>query len=251
MALLPTNPKSLAERQAERKIAQDNVFLREVDDALREDDAARLLRRYGRPVGVAVVAGLVSLAGWLWYDNHRASVAGEHGEQFVVALDQLEGGRGDLADKSFAKLATDGGPGYGAAARLMQAGLALQAGKRDDAVKLYAAVATDSAAPKAYRDLAVIREVTAQFDNMPPQQVIDRLKPFAVPGNPWFGSAGELVAIAYLKQGKGDLAGPLFAAIAKDKDVPDTLRRRSRQLAAQQGIDAIEDPTAAVQLSAQ
>ncbi|MFX8339355.1 hypothetical protein ABTL37_19245, partial [Acinetobacter baumannii] len=68
MALFPTNPKSPADRQADRKAAQDNVFLREVDDALREDDLARLLRRYGRPVGAAVVAGLVGLAGWLWYD---------------------------------------------------------------------------------------------------------------------------------------------------------------------------------------
>lgn len=243
LALFPTNPKSPADRQADRKAAQDNVFLREVDDALREDDLARLLRRYGRPVGAAVVAGLVGLAGWLWYDSHRAAVAGEHGEQFVIALDQLEGGRGDLADKAFAKLASDGGPGYGAAARLMQAGLALQAGKRADAVRLYAAVAADSAAPKAYRDLATIREVTARFDDMPAQQVVDRLKPYAVPGNPWFGSAGELVGIAYMKQGHGDLAGPLFAAIAKDKDVPDTVRRRARQLAAQLGIDAEEPVT--------
>ena len=29
-----------------------------------------------------------------------------------------------------------------------------------------------------------------------PQRVIDRLKPLATPGNPWFGSAGELVAMA-------------------------------------------------------
>lgn len=251
MALLPTNPKSLAERQAEQKATQDTVFLREVDDALREDDFARLLRRYGRPVGISIAAGLVALAGWLWYDNHVQAQAGERGEKFVVALDQLEGGRGDLADKSFAELAKDGGPGYAAAARLMQAGLAVQAGKRADAAKIYSTVAADSAAPKAFRDLATVREMTVRFDDVPPQQVIDRLKPFAQPGNPWFGSAGELVAIAYLKQGKADLAGPLFAAIAKDKAVPDTARRRARQLAAQLGIDAIEDPAAAVQLSAQ
>ena len=74
-----------------------------------------------------------------------------------------------------------------------------------------------------------------------PQTVVDRLKPLATPGNPWFGSAGELVAMAYMKQGKEELAGPLFAAIAKDDDVPQTLRSRARQLAGLLGYDAVED----------
>ena len=71
--------------------------------------------------------------------------------------------------------------------------------------------------------------------------MVDRLKPLATPGNPWFGSAGELVAMAYLKQGKKDLAGPLFAAIAKDEDVPQSLRSRTRQLAGLLGYDAVVD----------
>ena len=71
--------------------------------------------------------------------------------------------------------------------------------------------------------------------------MIDRLKPLAVPGNPWFGSAGELVGMAYLKQNNTALAGPLFAAIARDKDAPETLRNRVRQLAGLLGVDAIDD----------
>ncbi|MFN5780541.1 MAG: hypothetical protein ACK44O_13885, partial [Novosphingobium sp.] len=73
------------------------------------------------------------------------------------------------------------------------------------------------------------------------QQVIDRLKPLAVPGNAWFGSAGELVGMAYLKLGKPDQAGPLFAAIGKNTDVPHTLRSRMRQVAGQLGYDAGTD----------
>jgi hypothetical protein len=71
--------------------------------------------------------------------------------------------------------------------------------------------------------------------------VIARLKPLAEPGNPWFGNAGELVGIAYMKQGHNDLAGPLFAAISRDKDAPVSLRRRARQMAGLLGVDAIDD----------
>ncbi len=70
---------------------------------------------------------------------------------------------------------------------------------------------------------------------MKPDDVIARLKPLAKPGNPWFGSAGELVAMAYLKQGKRDLAGPLFASIAKDENAPKSMRSRARQMAGMLG----------------
>jgi hypothetical protein len=63
----------------------------------------------------------------------------------------------------------------------------------------------------------------------------------AAPGNPWFGSAGELVGLAYLKQGRKDLAGPLFASIAKDTDVPQSLQTRARQMAGVLGYDAVTD----------
>jgi hypothetical protein len=76
---------------------------------------------------------------------------------------------------------------------------------------------------------------------MGPHDVIARLKPMAAPGNPWFGSAGELVALAYLKQGRKDLAGPLFASIAKDKDVPQSLQSRARHMAGVLGYDAVTD----------
>ena len=124
---------------------------------------------------------------------------------------------------------------------LTQAGIALQQGQRDEAAKLYQQVADDGGAPKAYRDLASIRAVAANYEALEPQAVIVRLKPLATPGNPWFGSAGEIVAMAYMDQNRTDLAGPLFAQIAKEEDVPQTLRSRARQIAGLLGVDAVED----------
>ena len=67
------------------------------------------------------------------------------------------------------------------------------------------------------------------------------MKPLAEPGKPWFGSAGELLGLAYIKQGNNTLAGPLFAAISRDKTAPESLRRRTRQMAGLLGVDAIDD----------
>ena len=96
-------------------------------------------------------------------------------------------------------------------------------------------------APAAMRDMARIREVTTNYDDRKPEEIIARLKDLAVPGNAFFGSAGELVAIAHLEAGDKDKAGALFSSMAKDEDLPDTLRTRSRQMAGLLGVDAIED----------
>ena len=238
MALPPDKKPSTAEQRA---LAQQDVFMREVDDALREDQLKDALQRHGRLAIALLIGLLVALGGWLWWREHQQAVAGEAGEKLIVALDQVEAGRLTSGYADLEPLAKDGPEGARAAARLMQAGIALEQGNRAQAAKLFAEVAADGGTPRPYRDVATIREVATTFDTLPPATVIARLKPLAVPGNPWFGSAGELVGAAYLKQGRNDLAGALFAQIAKDETVPATLRARTRQLAGLLGVDAIED----------
>ena len=240
MNLRPTNPQSHADKLAERDAVQQDAFLREVDDALREDQFMRLMRRYGRPVGAGVAAGLALLAGGLVWNSHRTEKIDQRGETLTTALDQVEGNRLADANGQLGAL-TDTGDGSGAAARLIQAGIALKQGKKADAVKLFEAVAADSSAPRPYRDLATVRSVATNFDAIQPEAVVTRLKPLAVPGNPWFAAAGELVALAHARSGRLDLAGPLLGAIAKDKDAPESARARARQLAGQFGFDAVDD----------
>lgn|GEM_PF-173720 len=236
LALTPKNPITTSERMAERRAAQEQVFLREVDDAMREDNAARLFRRYGLPVGAVVVAALAALGGWMAWNSHVEAETGRKGEAMIIALDQVEAGRWDSARTSLDQIAAQGSAGYAASARLVSGGMALDRKKPEDAARIFASVAADTRVPQAYRDLATIREVSVKFDTMAPQAVIDRLKPLAVPGGPWFGSAGELVAVAYLKSGRKAEAGALFAAMAKDTAVPPSLRRRAGQLAAELGV---------------
>ena len=237
MALFSKNSGSPADRTAERRAAQEQVFLREVDDALREDDTIAMFRRYGRPLAAAIVLALAGLGGWMLWTNHQDQVAGEHGEAMTVALDQTEAGRFDDAKAGLDRVVATGGPGYGAAARLVEGGIAVDRRKPDDAAKIFDAVAADPGAPQIYRDLATVRSVAARFDTMAPQVVIDRLKPLTVPGNAWFGSAGELTVMALLKAGRTADAIALLVEMAKDKDVPDSLRRRARQMAMQMGVD--------------
>tara|TARA_R110002051_G_scaffold128205_2_gene201813 strand:+ start:5438 stop:6208 length:771 start_codon:yes stop_codon:yes gene_type:complete len=225
------------EQQPDR---QEQVFLREVDEAVREDQLKTLATRYGIWIFAAVIIGLGSLAGWIFYQNNQGEKSGLRSEEYIAAIDSVRQNNLDGAAKALEPLMDAEQPGYRAAAQLLQANIAMEKKNPKKAIEGYAKVAADDSLPKPFRDLALIRQTTAEFDLLKPQQVIDRLKPLAVPGNAWFGSAGEMVAISYLNMGKSDLAGPLFAQLAKDDNVPPTIRSRALQMAGVEGIDAVE-----------
>jgi hypothetical protein len=241
LALTPRDPDSGSDKKKKIEDARQDVFMREVDEALRQDELAGFFERYGKPLIAAVVLGLAAFGGYLWWQDDQLQKAQKRGEDFIIALDDIEANRLAEADAKLNALASEGSSGSAVSAKLLRAGIALEQERTKDAVRLYAEVAADSDAPQPYRDLATVREVAANFDNMKPELVIARLKPLAVPGKPWFGVAGELVGMAYLKQGKKDLAGPLFGKIAKDEELPETLRQRARQLASSLGVDAVDD----------
>lgn len=241
VALTPSRPDDDADKKAAREAAKQDILLREVDEAVRQDEAAQFAQRYGRALVAALVVGLLAFGGWLFWQDHREGQLEEGSVELVKALDELNAGNLDVADGELAAVAEEGAPAARAGARMLRAGIAAQKGDSAQAAEIYLALADDGDAPQAYRDLAAIRGVAARYDDVQPQEVIDRLKPLATPGNPWFASAAEMVAMAYLQQGKRDLAGPLFAAIATDDEAPQSIRSRARQMSGLLGVDAIED----------
>ncbi len=217
------------------------MLLREVDEAVRKDQLENVGRKYGLVIGAALLLGLVGFGGYLLWHEYREGEMEERTENLVTAFDELEAGNLAKADADLKEIAANNGDGAEAVAKLTRAGIALQQGRKADATALYDEVANDGAMPQTFRDLAAIRSVAVNFDAMEPKAVIDRLQKLATPGNPWFGSAGELVAMAYLRQNREDLAGPLFAEIATDENAPQTLRSRTRQIAGLLGVDAVGD----------
>ncbi len=245
MALTPTVPSGQSGEKD--RSGSDEAFLREVDDAVRASDLTHFWKRYGRWLLIAVGAGLLAFAGYIFWQNRQQAAADLQSEAFVTATDKLKagddkGGRADLA-----KLVNAPQAGYRAMALLVLANLDGEMGAKNNdpaaiksAIAGYAKVAGDSSLPKAFRDLALVRQTAAELDTLAPQIVIDRLRPLAVAGNPWFGSAGEMTAISYMKLGKDDMAGPIFAQISKQEDAPTSLRSRAQQMAGALGVDAVQ-----------
>ena len=91
MALRPTSNSSSDDKKAQQQAAQDEVLLREIDDAVRQDQYADFAKQYGRPIGAVVAAGLLALAGYLFWDSRQEAALEKDSEALVGALELVEG----------------------------------------------------------------------------------------------------------------------------------------------------------------
>ncbi len=241
MASRPGNEIQPEDKKAKQQAAEDEVLMREIDEAVRQDDMAQFANTFGKPLLGLLIAGIIAFGGYLYWDSQVESELESQSESLVAALDQAQAGNLSSANDLAASLASESEGGAATMAVMLQASIAMQEGRTDQAVALFAQIAADENAAPVLRELATIREITANYDQRDPDEVITRLRPLAVPGNPWFGSAGELVAMAHLEKGERQQAGTLFGELAKSEEVPESLRSRARQMAGLLGVDAIGD----------
>ena len=216
----------------------NEAFLREVDEDLRRDRMRDFTRTYGKWLIAALVLFLVAVAAWLYWQNRQEERAAEQSEELMAIYNEIGNGRTDQAKKRLQPLQSSDNEIVRALALLTDAAIALDGNDRATALAHYRTIAADDNLPEPYRNLGLIRATSIEFDTIKPEEVVSRLEPLTKPGNPWFGTAGEMTAMAYLKQGQNDRAARLFAAIARDQQVPETIRNRAVQIAGTLGVDA-------------
>jgi hypothetical protein len=240
VARTPKNPNP-DDSDAPALSPEDEVAMREIDEAVRKDDLAGFLQKYGVAIGSVLIIFLLSFGGYLFYNLQVEAALEADSEEIVSILDYAQAEDFRSVKERTAALLDDETPGVRTSARLLHAAAALETDEPDRAIELYAQIAADQDAPQALRDLARLREVATGFDSLEPADAIARLADLAEPENPFFASAAELTAMAHLEAGNREEAGTLFAAIAKDESLPQTLRDRALQMTGQLGVDAIDD----------
>ena len=213
-------------------------FVREVDENLRRDQLRDMAKSYGKWIVAAIILFLVAVGGYLLWKDRQAEKAMEQSEAMSAAIDKASAGDDKGASAALTPLAESSSDVVRASSQLARAALALRQNDRKTATDIYRQVAADEGLPQAYRDLAIVRGTMTEFDQIKPDEVIARLSPLAQTGKPFFGTAGEMVALAMLSKGDRNGAGQMFAKIAADRQVPDSIRARAVQFAGSLGVDA-------------
>ena len=205
----------------------DESLFREVDEEVRQDQFKKLWTQYGNyftALAVVIVLGVAGFKGWQYWQLSQSEQAAR---VFADAVKMLDEGKTADADAAFAAI---GHKGYARLANLRRANALTAAGKTDEGVALYDAIANDANNEQSIRDLARLRAGYALVDKLSPAELISRLGAFDNEESPWRGLAREIFALSAYRTGDYSMADRYLNAIIADQGVASDLRQRAQTL---------------------
>jgi hypothetical protein len=205
----------------------------EVEEDLRAERTARLLKKYGWVLGVAAIAVIGGAIGYQAWERFQAGKDLEAAQRYLAAQAAISGasvpgapGRGN-AINLLQQSAAAAPEGYRTLSLMRAASLKAADGDITGAAALWNQVAADGAADPILRDLATLLSAQHQLDKGDPTALEARLKPLAEPSSAWAPLAREQLALLDLRQGKVDEAKTRLKALAEAVTVPDGVRQRA------------------------
>ena len=207
-------------------------FLREVDEAVRQERYKKLWDQYGvYALGLAalIVAGVAAYKGWAYWQERQAQAAGA---KFSEALTMLDGADATKAKDVIALLAEEGPPGYRVLARFQLAAAEAKAGDIDKAVADYDALASDSSVDEILRGHATLQAAALRLDRTDYAEMERRLKDLAEGDSAWRFSARELLGLSAYRLNDMREAEKQFGALVGDQGTPPNLRERADMMLA-------------------
>jgi hypothetical protein len=207
-------------------------FLREVDEAVRQDQYRKLWDNYGVYAlagALLIVAGVAAYKGWSYWQERQAQDAGA---KFSEAL-TLEGGDDEAkAHELLTSLAAQGPEGYRALARFQLAAAEAKAGDIDKAVADYDALASDASVDQILQGHAALQAAALRLDKADYAEMERRLKGLVDSNSAWRFSARELLGLSAYRLNNMREAEKQFSALIGDEDTPPNLRERADMMLA-------------------
>ena len=207
-------------------------FLREVDEAVRQDRYHQLWDKYGiyaLGLAVLVVACVGVYKGWTYWQQQRAQDAGA---KFTQALSMEDGADAAKSREMMTALAEKGPEGYRMLARFQLAAAEAKAGETDKAVADYDALATDSSVDPILQGHATLQAAALRLDKADYAEMEQRLKGLIAPDSAWRFSARELLGLSAYRLNNMSEAEKQFSELVGDQGTPPNLRERADMMLA-------------------
>ena len=205
----------------------NDLFVREVDEELRQDKLKSVWRRFGTILISAAVAVVLAVAAWTGYQTWSENRANASGDRFLAALNAARDGNADEALKGLNALEADGTGAYPLLARFKAATLTAAKNPKG-AIAAFDAVAADNTVAQPLRDIAKLRAAYLLVDHGTYADVAARAEALSADGNPMRYSALESMGLAAYKAGDNANAQKLFELITADSAAPQSLAQRAQ-----------------------
>jgi hypothetical protein len=213
-------------------MAEHDSFLREVDEAVRQDQYKRLWDIYGVYAlggAVLVVAGVAGYKGWSYWQVKQAQDAGA---KFTQALSMEDGADAAKAREILTALAEKGPGGYRVLARFQLAAAEAKAGEIDKAVAAYDGLANDASVDPILQAHATLQAAALRLDKADYAEMERRLKGLIDSNSTWRFSARELLGLTAYRLNDMREAERQFSALVGEQGTPPNLRERADMMLA-------------------
>lgn len=216
-------------------------IFREVSEDIRNERLKTLWDRYGLLVIGVLVLLVLSVTGWVLWQNYERDRQAEAAVAFLQGEQLLLDGDTAAAAVHFETLAREAGPaGYTAIARMKQAAALIASGNNPQAVAVLDQLAADGGVEQLWRDLAALKAALLLADSASGDALKLRLSPLTSAEHPLRHSAREALAFQALREGRKLDAAATFRVLADDLTAPQGIRARAAQL-----LEALPPPQAA------
>jgi hypothetical protein len=211
---------------------QGDTFLREVEEAVRQERYRALWDKYGVYILALAVLVVIAVAGHTGWTYWQERIAQEAGTKFSQALILEDGADKAKAQEMLTDLAGSGPQGYRVLSRFQLAAAEAKAGKTDEAVKAYDALAADANVDRILQNLATLQGAALRLDSADYAEMQRRLKGLIDTNGAWRFSAREMLGLSAYRLNDMREAEVQFTALLSDPGTPPNLRERAEMMLA-------------------
>lgn len=209
---------------------QDGIF-REIDEELRQEQFAKLWKRYGKLFITGACIIIAAVAGYKAWENYDLTTRGKQGEQFAASLRLASGDNAEAALNALKALNDEASTGYQMLSGFKAAALMASSGDIQGAASAYDKLSGDSSLKAVYRDLAILLGAIQRINNGEVGTAVStRLTPLSAENNPWRHSALELLAVLAEQSGDKARAREMFKSLSEDAATPTGIRQRASEM---------------------
>ena len=205
----------------------DESLFREVDEEVRQDQLKKIWARYGNlivAVCLALVAVVAGIKGWQYWQIRQSEQAAEI---YSKVLADIKDGK---TSEAVPLAESIGHQGFGILARMAEAAALCKSGKKDEAIKIYDAIAGDSQVGTGMKDAARVRAGYLLVDTLPPGELATRLTGLDAEKSAWRNAVHEILALSAYRTGDYELADRHANEIVADLTAAPSLRQRAQML---------------------
>ncbi|MFQ3361704.1 MAG: hypothetical protein ACI9JG_001236 [Alphaproteobacteria bacterium] len=210
-----------------KRIITVSDILREIDEDLRQDKLKALWKKYGILVITIIVAPIIILSAFKFYQNWETNKAEKSGSLLLEAIEYININDFDNALLKIEDLKNISSKEYVQYATVIEAAIAVESNDIDQAIKLYETYIENSN-DSLLKGFALIKVAYLKVDSVSSEEIKELLLPILEEDNSLYGIGLELIGYSYYKNNDYDESFKQFELILNNQyNSPSLLSRAS------------------------